>query len=261
MIGKTQTAGVGTGLYFTPVVCRQLWVSHTLYPNDRLVRWRGIVYPYFIAGKQRLCLHCDVRCQHQRGLSTPITLHLHCWLIALLALNSPCFTSTSQIYTASLNVTKIHSMSLPRSQNKRLLHYWNADCIEALEPRWILVLSTVSGSKETGSEPTSSKALRFVLCCIRMKIPWDPEYLTFPVWSNTVSEPEFEASDVCIPPTYQALNQFSKPSQFLIQGCDTLIWSQNSKLHWMLQYQKNTGRSSEERRMKKMLEGLTHGNR
>lgn len=29
----------------------------------------------------------------------------------------------------------------------------------------------------------------------------------------------------------------------------------------MLQYQKNTGRSSEERRVKKRLEGLTHENR
>lgn len=205
---------MGTGLTFTPVVCRQLWVSHTLYPNDRPVRWRGIVCPYFIAGRQRLCLHCGVQCQRQRGLSMPVTLHLHCWLVALLhfALNSPCWTSTSQTYAASLNVIKIHSMYLPRSQNKRLLHYWGANCIEALGPRWSLVLSIVSGSKETGREPSSSKALRFVLCCIRMKIPSDPDYLKFPVWDNTVSEAVFEASDVWIPPTYQALNQFSKPS-------------------------------------------------
>lgn len=94
----------------------------------------------------------------------------------------------------------------------RSLHYWDADCIEAPEPRWNLVLNTVSGSKETGSEPSSSKALRFVLSSIRMKIPWDLVYLKFPVWGNTVSEPVFEASDVWIPPTYQALNQFSKPS-------------------------------------------------
>lgn len=26
--------------------------------------------PYFIAGRQRLCLHCDVQCQLQRGLTT-----------------------------------------------------------------------------------------------------------------------------------------------------------------------------------------------
>lgn len=253
---------MGTGLTFTTVVCRQLWVSHTLYPNDRLVRWRGIVYPYFIAGRQKLCLHCDVQWQYQRGLSMPMTLHLHCWLVALLhfVLNSPCSTSTSQTYAASLNVTKIHSMCLPRSQNKRLLHCWDADCIEALEPRCSLVLSSLRQQRDR-QWAQFKQGTHICLYCIRVKIPWDPEYLKFPVWGNTVSEPEFEASDVSIPPTYQALNQFSKPSQFLIQGCDTLIWSQNSKLHWMLQYQKNTGRSSEERRMKKMLEGLTHGNR
>lgn len=40
--------------------------------------------PYFIAGTQRLCLHCDVQCRCQRVLGTPMTLHLHCWLVALL---------------------------------------------------------------------------------------------------------------------------------------------------------------------------------
>ena len=40
--------------------------------------------PHFIAGKQRLCLLCDVQSQLQRVLSMPITLHLHCWLVALL---------------------------------------------------------------------------------------------------------------------------------------------------------------------------------
>lgn len=97
-------------------------------------------------------------------------------------------------------------------KNKRSLHHWDADCIEALETRWSLVLNTVSGSKETGSESGSSKALGFVLCCIRMETSWDPAYLKFPVWGNTVSEPVFETSDVWIPPTYQALDHFSKPS-------------------------------------------------
>lgn len=38
----------------------------------------------------------------------------------------------------------------PDHKNKRLLHDWDADLIEALEPSWSLVLNTVSGSKETG---------------------------------------------------------------------------------------------------------------
>lgn len=42
--------------------------------------------PHFIAGKQRLCLLCDVQSQLQRALSIPMTLHLHCWLVALLHL-------------------------------------------------------------------------------------------------------------------------------------------------------------------------------
>lgn len=42
------------------------------------------MHPEFIAGKQRLCLLCDVQSQLQRVLSTPMTLHLHCWLVALL---------------------------------------------------------------------------------------------------------------------------------------------------------------------------------
>jgi len=61
--------------------------------------------------------------------------------------------------------------------------------------------------------------------------------MNFPIWGNAVAEPVFEASDAWIPPTLQALDHFTKPSWFLIQGWETLIWSQNTKLG-MVQYGK-----------------------
>lgn len=57
----------------------------------------------------------------------------------------PCFRSTLPVWMW----LRFTPCVCPDHKIKRSLHYWDAGCIEALELRWSLVLSAVSGSKET----------------------------------------------------------------------------------------------------------------
>lgn len=76
--------------------------------------------PHFIAGKQKLCLSCDVQSKLERVLSVPMALHLHCWLTVLLHVElKDRYTSVLQIRAAGLNVAMIDPTCLPRSQEIR----------------------------------------------------------------------------------------------------------------------------------------------
>lgn len=152
-----------------PIVYGHLWVSSVLYPNDRLVRWRRIVCPHFIAGKQKLCLSCDVQSRLERVFNVSITLHLHCWLIVLLHVELK--DSVMYICATGLKVAMIHPTCLPRSQEIR--DWPTAEMLTASGN--FAAKANFSHKHNLGKQRNRQwewfkQALRLALCSIRVEI-------------------------------------------------------------------------------------------
>lgn len=117
--------------------------------------------PYFTAGKQRLCLLCDVQSNLEMVLNMSVTLHLHCCLVALLHFGlkeSMMYIYASNPHHQSEWLTPWFTPHICQDhKNRGLVHSWDAVCIRELWSQVQFWPWIVSGSNETGSETGLSR--------------------------------------------------------------------------------------------------------